>query len=255
MVLRFQVSYTFQIVIDFCNIFLVIVILCFFQLLSVNREPCFRIISPIDCGYLLIPSLTNKQVTGHVYLICQYIYFCVCAVFVGFMQQCMFSSGLQWRKRQYVSAIEDDTMSETAEDFKWSSPNQPSHERKRLRNGGCKFPQKFKGTVPQPNGHCGAQIYANHQRVWLGTFKSETEAAMAYDSAFIKLRTRDNYRNFPWTNMFVHEHKFQSLHSTEATLNMIRDGSYPSKFEDFLRSQKKEHELGVNQIKVQGVGA
>ncbi|KAI8001692.1 AP2/ERF and B3 domain-containing transcription factor [Camellia lanceoleosa] len=27
----------------------------------------------------------------------------------------------------------------------------------------------------------GAKIYANHQRVWLGTFKSEIDAAMAYD--------------------------------------------------------------------------
>ncbi|KAF7123348.1 hypothetical protein RHSIM_Rhsim12G0093500 [Rhododendron simsii] len=123
-------------------------------------------------------------------------------------------------EEEIVSAIEDDLMSETAEDFKWSSPNQPSHERKRRRNGGREFPQKFKGAVPQPNGHCGAQIYANHQRVWLGTFKSETEAAMAYDSVSIKLCTGDNYRNFPWTNMTVHEPKFQSLHSTEATLNM-----------------------------------
>ncbi|KAI8527925.1 hypothetical protein RHMOL_Rhmol12G0111600 [Rhododendron molle] len=88
-------------------------------------------------------------------------------------------------EEETVSAIEDDTMSETTEDFKWSSPNQSSHEQKQ-RNGGREFPQKFKGAVPQPNGNCEAQIYANHQRVWLGTFKSETEAVMAYDSASIK---------------------------------------------------------------------
>ncbi|KAH7848802.1 hypothetical protein Vadar_008236 [Vaccinium darrowii] len=107
-----------------------------------------------------------------------------------------------------------------------------------------------------PNGHWGAQIYAKHQRVWLGTFKSETDAAMAYDSASIKLRTGtgDNYRNFPWTSMTVHEPKFQSLHSTEAILNMIRDGSYPYKFQDFLMSRKGEHEFDVNLIKVKGHG-
>ncbi|KAI8526069.1 hypothetical protein RHMOL_Rhmol13G0280100 [Rhododendron molle] len=154
-----------------------------------------------------------------------------------------------------VSMVVDDKTSEIEVGFDWSSTRQRIHDRKHQRiNEGTELPPKFKGVVPQPNGHWGAQIYANHLRIWLGTFKSETEAAMAYDSASIKLRTRDNYRNFPWTNMTVHEPKFQGLHSTEAILNMIRDGSYPSKFEEFLRSQKGESEIGVNLIKVQGHG-
>ncbi|KAM6598159.1 hypothetical protein CsatA_008683 [Cannabis sativa] len=101
---------------------------------------------------------------------------------------------------------------------------------------------KFKGVVPQQNGHWGAQIYANHQRIWLGTFKSEKAAAMAYDSAAIRLRNGDTHRNFPWTNVTLHEPDFQSQYTMEAILNMIKDGSYQSKFEEFLRnrSQKKE---------------
>lgn len=102
---------------------------------------------------------------------------------------------------------------------------------------------KFKGVVPQQNGHWGAQIYANHQRIWLGTFKSEKAAAMAYDSAAIRLRSGDRHRNLPWTNnLTLHEPEFQNHYTTEMVLNMIKDGSYQSKFQEFLRtkSQKKE---------------
>ncbi|XP_027174621.1 AP2/ERF and B3 domain-containing transcription factor At1g51120-like [Coffea eugenioides] len=95
---------------------------------------------------------------------------------------------------------------------------------------------RFKGVVAQRNGHWGAQIYA-HDRIWLGTFKSEIDAAMAYDSAAIKLRGGDSYRNFPWTSITKEEPKFQSQFSTQAVLNMIKDGSYPTKFVEYLRAQ------------------
>lgn len=100
--------------------------------------------------------------------------------------------------------------------------------------------ERFKGVVPQQTGHWGAQIYANHQRIWLGTFKSEAMAAMAYDSAAIKLRSGDSHRNFPPTGLTPLELKFQSGLSTDSVLNMIRDGSYAAKFSDFLASQKKQ---------------
>ncbi|KAF7837125.1 AP2/ERF and B3 domain-containing transcription factor [Senna tora] len=100
--------------------------------------------------------------------------------------------------------------------------------------------QKFKGVVPQQNGHWGAQIYANHQRIWLGTFKSEREAAMAYDSATIKLRSGESHRNFPWNDQTVQEPHFQSHYTTEAILSMIRDGTYPSKFASFLISTQTQ---------------
>ncbi|OMP03475.1 hypothetical protein COLO4_10399 [Corchorus olitorius] len=93
---------------------------------------------------------------------------------------------------------------------------------------------RSKGVVPQQNGHWGAQIYANHQRIWLGTFKSEKEAAMAYDSAAIKLRSGDSHRNFPWSDQNIQEPNFQNLYTTEDVLNMIRDGSYQAKFAEYI---------------------
>ncbi|CAN8303011.1 unnamed protein product [Cochlearia groenlandica] len=100
---------------------------------------------------------------------------------------------------------------------------------------------KYKGVVQQQNGHWGAQIYTDHKRIWLGTFKSDVEAATAYDSASIKLRSFDanSHRNFPWSDLTVHEPDFQECYTTEAVLNMIRDGSYQHKFKDFLKIRSK----------------
>ncbi|KAL5547484.1 hypothetical protein UlMin_002715 [Ulmus minor] len=128
--------------------------------------------------------------------------------------------------------------------------------RKRARHGSSVTPVKFKGVVPQQNGHWGAQIYANHQRVWLGTFKSEKGAAMAYDSAAIKLRIGDSHRNFPWTRATMEEPNFQSLYSTEALLSMIKDGSYIAKFEDFLRTrfQIRGKEVSSDLARIQNQG-
>ncbi|XVF02244.1 hypothetical protein REPUB_Repub04eG0159300 [Reevesia pubescens] len=76
--------------------------------------------------------------------------------------------------------------------------------------------------MQQKNGQWGAQLYANHARIWLRTFKSEKNAAMAYDSAAIMFCTGDTHRNFPWTEITVEEPKFQCHYSTEAVLSMIR---------------------------------
>ncbi|XP_074303913.1 AP2/ERF and B3 domain-containing transcription factor At1g51120-like [Silene latifolia] len=95
---------------------------------------------------------------------------------------------------------------------------------------------KYKGVVPQANGNWGAQIYANH-RIWLGTFKTEDLAAAAYDSAAIKLRhgnSGDPDRNFPLNDFTCYEPDFQALYTTDQILNMIKDGSYQSKFCGYL---------------------
>ncbi|CAH8373036.1 unnamed protein product [Eruca vesicaria subsp. sativa] len=96
---------------------------------------------------------------------------------------------------------------------------------------------KYKGVVQHQNGHWGAQIYIKHKRIWLGTFKSSVEAATAYDSASIKLRSFDDnsHRNFPLNAFTVYEPNFQKGYTTEAVLDMIKDGSYQRKFGDFLR--------------------
>lgn len=149
----------------------------------------------------------------------------------------------------------------TAETSDSNNTNYTLHASKRIRihennTNSSSSLAKFKGVVPQQNGHWGAQIYANHQRIWLGTFKSEKEAAMAYDSAAIKLRSGDSHRNFPWTEKTAQEPTFQNHYTTEAVLNMIRDGSYPSKFEAFLGTQSQSREMGINlkQTKVNADG-
>ncbi|KAK7390705.1 hypothetical protein VNO78_18728 [Psophocarpus tetragonolobus] len=105
--------------------------------------------------------------------------------------------------------------------------------------------EKLKGVVPQQNGNWGAQIYANHQRIWLGTFKTQREAAMAYDSASIKLRSGESHRNFPWSDQTVEEPHFQSHYSAEAVVSMIRDGTYPSNFATFLSTAKKQKQMSL----------
>ncbi|KAJ4896620.1 AP2/ERF and B3 domain-containing transcription factor [Raphanus sativus] len=95
---------------------------------------------------------------------------------------------------------------------------------------------KYKGIVEHRNGHWGAQIYIDHKRIWLGTFKSSVEAAMAYDSASLKLRSfdADSHRNFPLNAFTVYEPNFQKGYTTEAVLDMIKEGSYQDRFRDFL---------------------
>nr|XP_048323240.1 AP2/ERF and B3 domain-containing transcription factor At1g50680-like isoform X2 [Ziziphus jujuba var. spinosa] len=115
---------------------------------------------------------------------------------------------------------------------------------------------KYKGVVRRRNGHWGAQICANHQRIWLVTFKSEKEAAMAYDRAAIKLHSGDSHRSIPWTRITVEEAKFQNIYSAEAVVNMIKDGSYQAKFADYLRTSTRtvDTEVGFNLTRVQTRG-
>ncbi|XP_047951390.1 AP2/ERF and B3 domain-containing transcription factor At1g50680-like isoform X1 [Salvia hispanica] len=99
-------------------------------------------------------------------------------------------------------------------------------------------PMRYKGVVCQKEGRWGAQIYANGHRVWLGTFNSEKEAAVAYDRASMKLRSSPTFRNFPSNdNMNVSELRFQDQFSTKTVLRMIKDNSYASKLSDYMRGQ------------------
>ncbi|GLT28716.1 hypothetical protein SLA2020_036270 [Shorea laevis] len=104
---------------------------------------------------------------------------------------------------------------------------------------------RFKGVVQKPNGNWGAQIYSYSQRIWLGTFRTELEAAFAYDSASLKLRWGGPHRNFPWRPITTEEAKFQTQYSTEEILKMIREGSYISKFLEYARSCSTGHGVEV----------
>ncbi|XP_071715724.1 AP2/ERF and B3 domain-containing transcription repressor TEM1-like [Rutidosis leptorrhynchoides] len=98
---------------------------------------------------------------------------------------------------------------------------------------------RYKGVVPQPNGRWGAQIYEKHQRVWLGTFNEEHEAAKAYDTAVQRFRGRDAVTNFKPGPVDTEESgleaSFLNSHSKAEIVDMLRKHTYNDEFEQSKR--------------------
>lgn len=208
-----------------------------------GKIPSFPYLGRYGLFYCLVRKLLQKRFS---------LYSTYCLVLGAIVSFTIKSPRIRMEE-EILSVISNGGTNVIVEASDSNSSSLPFHGSKRTKQGISVSSGRFKGVVPQQNGHWGAQIYANHQRIWLGTYKSETEAAMAYDSAAIKLRSGDNHRNFPWTNLTIQEPNFQSFFSTETVVNMIKDGSYPSKFAEFLKTESQRGETEVLSLDQVGV--
>uniref|UniRef100_A0A803LUH9 AP2/ERF domain-containing protein n=1 Tax=Chenopodium quinoa TaxID=63459 RepID=A0A803LUH9_CHEQI len=94
--------------------------------------------------------------------------------------------------------------------------------------------KRLRGVVPTYTGKWGALTSVRRKRFWLGTYEKEIDAAVAYDRACLKL-CRHKLLNFSFD---TNECEFQSNYSFETIVSMIKDGTYPENYAQFLAKRQ-----------------
>lgn len=102
---------------------------------------------------------------------------------------------------------------------------------------------KHRGVVAQQSGKWGAQIYKNDERIWLGTFYTEVEAAQTYDLAARCLHGKHAITNFNPFSKFDKdteaEMQFLKSHTTTEILRMLRMQTYHEE----LKRSRQMHQI------------